>query len=66
MKLGLNLKNGKKKVFTQQETDVILKNLNYMKLIRFLMGEMDPRNATLDIAGKSIPLEEVYSIEFIV
>lgn len=64
MKLALNFTNGKKRVFTQEETDQIVKGLNYMKLFQFFMGNREVKGS-LNILGKEIPASEIFSLEFI-
>ncbi|AWZ47603.1 hypothetical protein [Hathewaya limosa] len=64
MKLALNFKNGQKRIFTQQETDQIIKQLNYMKLFQFFMGNRKI-NGTINLLGQQISANDVFSIEFI-
>ena len=65
MKLAFNFTNGKQRIFTQEETDTIVKHLNYMKLIKFLMGDKNTSGATINILGQKISADDVRSIEFI-
>ncbi|SHK33743.1 hypothetical protein SAMN02745248_02331 [Hathewaya proteolytica DSM 3090] len=64
MKLALNFKNGKKRIFTTEESDQIVKGLNYMKVIQFFMGNKEIKG-TLNVLGKQIPVSDIHSIEFI-
>lgn len=64
MKLALNFKDGKKRVFTQQETDKIIKSLNYLKLIQFLMSNKEIKGR-INILGKDVSSEQIFSVEFL-
>ncbi|CAM2878169.1 hypothetical protein HAHI6034_01205 [Hathewaya histolytica] len=64
MKLALNFRNGKKRVFTQQETDQIIKKINYLKLIQFFMSNKELKGK-INILGKEISSEDIFSIEFL-
>lgn len=65
MRLGLNFKNGQRKVFTEQETQIILKNMNYMKLLKIITDTTAAQGETIEILGRAVPVEHIHSIEFI-
>lgn len=64
MKFAINFTNGKKRIFTEKESDQIVKGLNYMKVIQFFMGNKEIKGS-LNVLGKQIPASDIHSIEFL-
>lgn len=64
MKLGLKLKDGKSYIYSEEQSQQIAKNLNYIKLAQILLGNKKP-TGTLKIGQQKVDFERVKSIEFI-
>ena len=66
MKLHLKLKNGKEYLFNEEQTDIIAKNLNYIRIIQLILGDKEIlSNATIDIMNEKINFNSIKSLELI-
>lgn len=65
MRIGINYKNGKKEVLNESDTKDVIKSVNYLKLIKFLLGSKSMSEKTIKILDKEVKTEELKSIEII-
>lgn len=64
MRLAVKLKDGKNYLYSEEQTDMIARSINYLKLAQFLMSDTKPKG-TLTVLGKKVDIENIKSLEFI-
>ncbi|KYH35466.1 hypothetical protein CLTEP_06420 [Clostridium tepidiprofundi DSM 19306] len=66
MKLHLKLKDGREYFFNEKQTDIIAKNLNYVRIIQLILGDKDIlSDTTIDIMNEKISFGNIKSLELI-
>ncbi|MCY6483779.1 hypothetical protein OW763_05370 [Clostridium aestuarii] len=65
MRLVINYKSGKKEMLNEEDTKKVMKSINYLKLIRFIMSSKKLKGKTINILDKKINIDELKSLEIL-
>lgn len=65
MKLAFNFKSGERTMMSEEKTNKIIGSVNYLKLIKYLMGPKKIENSSFKILDTEIQVSDLNSIEVI-
>lgn len=63
MKLALNYKDNRREVLNEENTKKVIGSINYLKLIKYLMGSKKLEVTSVKILDKEVKIDELKSIE---
>lgn len=64
MRLALKLKDGKRYFYSEEQSKIIARSINYVKLAQFLIGNNPPKKGKVKILNQVVEVENIKSIEF--
>jgi hypothetical protein len=64
MRLTLKLKDGRNFPFNEQQSDIIARNINYIKLAQFLLSDKKPTKGSIVVLNQRVEIDKIKSIEF--
>lgn len=63
MRLALNYKDNRREVLDEENTKKVIGGINYLKLIKYLMGSKKLEATSVKILDKEVKIDELKSIE---
>lgn len=65
MKVAFNFKNSEQMLLSEEETNTLFKQVNYLKLIMHISNPSKINNSTFKVLDKNINSNDLRSVEFI-
>lgn len=66
MRLAIKLNDGKRYVYTEEQSQAIAKSFNYVKLAQLLLGNKNAKTGNIKVLNQTLNIEDIKSFEFFI